>query len=97
MKDTGEYYPFPGVLSNFSNDYYLISKTTTYVSTTIFRNRHGGYYINIAGGFSIPVASTGDLRIKVLLKGSEGLATIEDGVEREGREVCLERTSTISP
>ena len=33
----------------------------------------------------------------MFLKGSEGLATIEDGVEREGKNVCLERASTISP
>lgn len=54
MKDTGEYYPFPGALSNFSNDYYLISKTTTYVSTTTFRNRHTGLLYQHRRGIQHP-------------------------------------------
>ena len=56
--------------------------TTTYVSTTTLRNRHkGDYPINIVERSSIPVASVNDPRIKVFLKGPEGLATVGDGVE----------------
>ena len=56
--------------------------TTTYVSTTKLRNRHtGDYPVNIVERSSIPVASAEDPRIRVFLKGPEGLATAEDGVE----------------
>ena len=56
--------------------------TTTYVATTTLRNRHAGDYpINIIERSSIPVASVNDPRIKVFLKGPEGLATVDDGVE----------------
>ena len=56
--------------------------TTTYVSTTTLRNRHtGDYPVSIVERSSIPVASANDPRIKVFLKGPEGLATVEDGVE----------------
>ena len=56
--------------------------TTTYVSTTTLRNRHtGDYPVNIVERSSIPIASTSDTRIRVFLKGPEGLATAEDGVE----------------
>ena len=56
--------------------------TTTYVSTTTLRNRHmGDYPVNIVERSSIPIASADDQRIKVFLKGPEGLATAEDGVE----------------
>jgi len=62
--------------------------TATYVSTTKLRNRHtGDYPVNIVERSSIPVASTDDPRIRVFLKGPEGLATAEDGVE-----VDLERS-----
>ena len=57
-----------------------------YVSTTILRNRHtGDYPINIIERSSIPVASIDDPRIRVFLKGPEGLATVEDGVELDLR------------
>ena len=56
--------------------------TTTYVSTTTLRNRHtGDYPVDIVERSSIPVASVDDPRIRVFLKGPEGLATAEDGVE----------------
>ena len=56
--------------------------TTTYVSTTKLRNRHtGDYTVNIVERSSIPVASADDPRIRVFLKGPEGLAAAEDGVE----------------
>ena len=56
--------------------------TTTYVSTTKLRNRHtGDYTVNIVERSSIPVASADDPRIRVFLKGPEGLATAEDDVE----------------
>jgi hypothetical protein len=56
--------------------------TTTHVSTTTLHNRHtGDYPINIVEKSSIPVASIKDPRIRVFLKGPEGLATVEDGVE----------------
>lgn len=57
-------------------------KTTTYVSTTTLRNRHtGDYPVNIVERSSIPIASISDSRIRVFLKGPEGLPTAEDGVE----------------
>ena len=56
--------------------------TTTYVSTTTLRNRHtGDYPVDIVERSSIPVASVNDPRIKVFLKGPEGLASVGDGVE----------------
>jgi len=56
--------------------------TTMYVSTTTLRNRHtGDYPISIVERSSIPVSSVNDPRVKVFLKGPEGLATVEDGVE----------------
>jgi len=56
--------------------------TTAYVSTTTLRNRHtGDYPVDIVERSSIPVASASDPRIKVFLKGPEGLATVGDGVE----------------
>jgi len=56
--------------------------TTTYVSTTTLRNRHtGDYPVDIVERSSIPVASVDDPRIRVFLKGPEGLGTAEDGVE----------------
>ena len=56
--------------------------TTTYVSTTTLRNRHtGDYPVNIVERSSIPIASADDQRIKVFLKGPEGLAMVGDGVE----------------
>ena len=56
--------------------------TTMYVSTTTLRNRHtGDYPVDIIERSSIPVASVSDPRIKVFLKGPEGLATVGDGVE----------------
>ena len=57
-------------------------KTTTYVSTTTLRNRRtGDYSVNIVERSSIPVASIDEPRVKVFLKGPEGLATVEDGIE----------------
>ena len=65
-------------LSSFVEQY----TTTTYVSTTTLRNQHtGDYPINIVERSSIPIASADDQRIKVFLKGPEGLATVGDGVE----------------
>ena len=56
--------------------------TTTYVSTTTLRNRHtGDYPINIIERSSIPIASIDDPRIRVFLKGPEGLSTAGDGAE----------------
>ena len=56
--------------------------TTTYVSTTTLRNRHTrDYPVNIIERSSIPITSASDPRIKVFLKGPEGLATVGDGVE----------------
>ena len=56
--------------------------TTTYVSTTTLRNRYkGDYPVDIVERSSIPIASTSEPRIKVFLKGPEGLATVGDGVE----------------
>jgi len=56
--------------------------TTTYVSTTTLRNRHtGDYPVDIVERSSIPVTSSDDWRIRVFLKGPEGLATAEDGFE----------------
>ena len=56
--------------------------TTTYVSTTKLHNRHtGDYPVNIVERSSIPIASESDPRIKVFLKGPEGLAESEDGQE----------------
>ena len=56
--------------------------TTTYVSTTTLRNRHkGDYPVNIVERSSIPVASASEPRIKVFLKGPEGLAIVGDGAE----------------
>ena len=61
--------------------------TTTYVSTTKLHNRHiGDYPVNIVERSSIPIASEDDPRIKVFLKGPDGLAESE-----EGQEVDLER------
>ena len=62
--------------------------TTTYVSTTKLHNRHtGDYPVNITERSSIPVASENEPRIKVFLKGPNGLAQSEDGQEVDlGRE-----------
>jgi len=46
------------------------------------RNRHtGDYPVDIVERSGIPVASVDNPRTKVFLKGPEGLATAEDGVE----------------
>ena len=69
--------------SSFTEQY----TTTTYVSTTKLHNRHtGDYPVNIVERSSIPIASEKDPRIRVFLKGPQGLAESEDG-----QEVDLER------
>jgi len=74
FKETSE----TSTASSFVEQY----KTTTYVSTTTLRNRHtGDYPVDIVERSSIPIASIDDPRIRVFLKGPEGLATAEDGVE----------------